>query len=355
MRNGNPDPGAPQQPRALPARAADSWRLYVGLGFSLVALVLALRDLDLAGVGGVIAAADWGLLGVALASYLVTVAIKAARWRLLLSVRTAPSLWRAFSVLSVGLLVNALAPARLGELVRAYLMGESESQSKAFVLGTIAVEKLVDLLSLFLAVALLLSQFVLPEWLIAPVQASSLLLVLLCIGVALLAWRGNLIVGPLNWLAGKGFLGWSGWLARQAEHGLQSLDVLSRPRLMLSLILWSLVILVLGASTNYLVCAALGLSLPVWAALFLLVVLQIGVAVPSSPGKIGVFHYLTVLALSVFGVPKETAMGCGVVLHLIVYLPTVLIGVWRLWRESITWERLTEAAGRLREAMRETR
>jgi uncharacterized protein (TIRG00374 family) len=357
MQNGNPDPGGSWREVPRPVGSGGSCSIYVGLGFSLVALALALRDVDLAGVGVVIGAADGRLLGLALGTYLLTVTIKAARWRLLLSMDAAPSLSRAFSVLSVGLLVNALAPARLGELVRVYMIGESESQSKAFVLGTIAVEKLLDLLGLFLAVALLLSQYVLPDWLIAPVHASSLVLASLCGFLFLLVWRRNLVMRTLNRVASKGLMGWPGWLVRQVEQGLQSLGVLSKPRLMFALLFWSLLVLVLGASTNYLVCAALGPSLPVWSALFLLVVLQVGVAVPSSPGKIGVFHYLTVLALSVFGVPREAALGCGVVLHLIVYVPTVLIGVWCLSRESFTWQKLTEAAGRLRESVssKETR
>jgi uncharacterized membrane protein YbhN (UPF0104 family) len=354
MQSGNPDSRGSWLRTRWPGVAAGGWRLYAGLGVSLVALTLALRDVDLAGVGAAIGATDGRLLGLALGSYLLTVTVKAVRWRLLLSMQTAPSLSRAFSVLSIGMLVNALVPARLGELVRAYLMGESASPSKAFVLGTIAVEKLLELSNFALAVALLLSQVALPVWLVEPVRASALVLVSLSIAVALLAWQRTLAVGALNWVAGKGLVG-PGWLARQTEQGLQSLDFLRRPRLMLGILFWTFVVLVLGASTNYLVCAALGLSLPVWAPLFLLVVLQAGVAVPSSPGKIGVFHYLTVLALSVFGVPREAALGCGVLLHLIIYLPTATIGVWCLWRESLTWRKLTEAAGRLKENAQETR
>jgi glycosyltransferase 2 family protein len=354
MHSGKPDSGGSGWRAHLPERVAGGWRFYAGLAFSLAALALAFRDVDLAGVGSAIGAADWRILGLALVSYLLTVMFKAARWQLLLSLRTASSLSRSFSVLSIGLLVNALVPARLGELVRAYLMGESTAQSKAFVLGTVAVEKILELLSLVLAVALLISQVVLPEWLIMPVQTSALILAGLCAGVALLAWRRNLLMRPLTWLAGRGVAGWSTWLARQTEQGLGSLDVLHKPGVVLGLVLWSLVILIVGASTNYLVCAALGLALPIWAALFMLVVLQVGVAVPSSPGKIGVFHYLTVLALSVFGVPREAALGCGIVLHLVVYLPTVLIGVYCLWRESLPWQKLTEAASRLKSAVQGT-
>ena len=336
-------------------RGAPGWRIVIGLGVSAAALALALRGVDLGLVGAAITAADGRLLILALGSYLLTMVAKAARWRLLLSVQTAPTLSRTFTVLTIGLLANALVPARLGEVVRAYLMGEREALSKAFVLGTIAIEKALDLALLTIASLLLLSQVALPDWLAGPVKASAAILTLLVAATILLMWNRKLAARAGDWLRTREFPGWFDWVLRQAEQALLSLRILERPRLSLALLAWTLAVLALGTSTNYLVLAAMGLSLPAWAPLFLLVVLLVGVAVPSSPGQIGVFHYLTVLALSVFGVPKEVALGCGVVLHLIVYVPTVLIGVWCLWRESLTWRSLTEAADSVRGSVRGAR
>ena len=84
MHSGNPDSRGSWWRARLPGEAAGGWRVYAGLGFSLLALALAFRDVDLAGVGVAIGAADWRLLSLALGSYLLTVAAKAARWRLLL-------------------------------------------------------------------------------------------------------------------------------------------------------------------------------------------------------------------------------------------------------------------------------
>ena len=50
---------------------------------------------------------------------------------------------------------------------------------------------------------------------------------------------------------------------------------------------------------------AFGFKLPAIAALFLLVVLQVGNSAVSVPGNLGVFHYLTVLALAVYGIDRE--------------------------------------------------
>ena len=90
---------------------------------------------------------------------------------------------------------------------------------------------------------------------------------------------------------------------------------------------------------------SLGIDVPLVAPLLLLVVLQIGVRVPSSPGSIGVFHYLSVLTLSVFGVEKDLAFSYGVLLHLVTYLPPSLLGIAYLGRSGYSLSRLRQAAG----------
>ena len=89
------------------------------------------------------------------------------------------------------------------------------------------------------------------------------------------------------------------------------------------------------------------MAVPFWASLLLLVVLQIGTSVPSSPGRIGVFQYLVILTLSIFAVDRNLALGYSVILYLAVYAPMLIIGCYCLWREKITWQKLERAAAML--------
>jgi len=136
----------------------------------------------------------------------------------------------------------------------------------------------------------------------------------------------------------------------QTRYGLASLVVVRRPRRLIGLIGWSLIVWLLSALTNHLAFLALELAMPVWAPLLLLVVLQVGVAVPSSPGRIGVFQYLTILTLALFSIEKEVALGYSVVLYLVVYAPIAVLGAWGFGHEKITWGRLVEAAARFSES-----
>ena len=122
------------------------------------------------------------------------------------------------------------------------------------------------------------------------------------------------------------------WGERIWGYGDRALGGLSALRSwQANLALWalSLLVLLLSASTNYLLFLAFGLQLPVAAALFVLVVLQVGTAPPSLPGKLGVFHYLAMLALSFFAVDRSVALGYAIALYAVALLSkVVLAGAW---------------------------
>jgi hypothetical protein len=59
-----------------------------------------------------------------------------------------------------------------------------------------------------------------------------------------------------------------------------------------------------------------------------------GVFVPPLPGNLGVFPYLCMLVLSLFGVNRETALVYGFVLQMVVYLPIIVFGSGCMVREN---------------------
>ena len=349
MRKKAPGEKSPPAPSALHRWGLGSWQLWIGISFSLFFLILALRGVNLRETVNALRRVNVLILVAAVVSFMLSVAAKSIRWQLLLGVRKAPSFGRTFSILSVGLMVNAFLPTRLGEFARAYLMGEAEADSKVYVLGTVAVEKVSDLLSLLLLVAVLLSQMALPEWLAGPARGTALILAILVPCFILLVWQRKFILRMVEQISHFVPASWRGWLMRQTSHGLASLEVMRSPRLLIGLFGCSIIVWTISALTNYLVFLSLRIAMPVWASLLLLAVLQIGTAVPSSPGSIGVFQYLVVLTLSIFALDKNVALGYSFVLYLVIFVPIALLGIWGLWHEKITWGKLTEALVRLSE------
>jgi uncharacterized membrane protein YbhN (UPF0104 family) len=300
------------------------WQIVLGSALGVALLLLAARDVDWAEVRSGILRADPRWVAVSLSTVLLTTAAKVARWVGLFPAGGRPGLPSLTRALLGGQLANAVLPARVGELARAYVVGAAEEISNATALGTIAAEKAFDVLFLLVCAGVAAALTPLPRWLdlgLAGMAAVGLLLVLLALvspertfGAWFRRW-GHLV----PWGIGE-------WLAGVVQRGLAGLVSLRRPRMALTACAWSAVIWTLAAGTNYLLFRAFDLRLPVGAAVFLLVLLHVGVAPPSSPGRLGVFHALTVLGLEAFAVDRSASLAYATVLHAIVYLPQVLLG-----------------------------
>jgi len=254
---------------------------------------------------------------------LMTTAAKVARWRVLLPPPHRPHLFPLTRALLIGQLGNALLPARAGDLARAHVAGSQAGESRALQLGSIAAEKAFDVLFLLICCGLAALTAPLPSWLTASLGGIAVLgLALFLVALALPERRFS------RWLEKQGEAEPTHLtrMVRVLQRAAAGLASLRQPTLAAAACAWSAVVWALAAGTNYLLFRAFDLQLPFGAALLLLAVLHIGVAPPSSPGKLGVFHALAVFGLSTFGVTGSVSLAYAAVLHAIVYLPQILLG-----------------------------
>jgi glycosyltransferase 2 family protein len=315
------------------------WQILLGLALSIGSIILAFQGVDFTQVLSAIAGAVPGYIALALAASVATLIAKAIRWKYLFHQRP-PSFKISFSITNIGSFINSILPARIGDLIRAYLMGEENHQSKVYVLGTIVVEKIFDLIFIVISIGILLPQIVFPTWVSRPSELTAIFVLAFIIAGGVIAWKREMVLHQLEVWSKFLPARWRAPVLRQTGNLLTSLECVRNFKQLVLIFAWTLVIWVLGFGTNLLVFWAMGLPLSILPAIFLLVVLQVGVAVPSSPGRIGVFHYLTVLALSVFAIDKGVALSCGIILHLIVYVPLTILGAFYIWQEKISWSRI---------------
>lgn len=301
-----------------------------GLAISLICLWLALRDLDGQAVLNSLRQAQPGWTALALLSILVTNLAKAARWRLLFfpQHRHLPTL-SLFGILLSGQAVTLAIPLRGGELVRAFLVGERFGESKTQTLATIAVEKISDLAMLALCILALTPALVATAGAnpLTARRGSLLLVTLILLAGAIIAlrWRQRWLAlarALLQRLPNERGLRWLGLL----DAALRGLNALRYPTIVLKISLWSLLVWLLAGATNYLTLLALHLPGDWIVSFALLAVLQAGIAVPSSPGKIGVFQYLCQLTLAWFGFEPEAGFAVGILLYAVAPLTLMIVG-----------------------------
>ncbi|HAL61306.1 MAG TPA: hypothetical protein DCP08_02740 [Chloroflexi bacterium] len=323
-------------------------RLALGSLLGLLLLLIAFRDVDMEQVMKAVRGTQPAWLLLALLSVLFTLAGKAYRWKWLFHPREADlAFWQLFRVLLVGMALNAALPARVGELARAYLVGELEERSKASVLATIVVEKTLEAIMLLVSLAFLLAVISLPTWLSRSKLAAAVLLAALSIALILIARNRERVTGWLHRLSIFIPSSFVKSLIQKVMVALEGVDSLGSWRV----VAWSLglsaAIWAVAASTNWLVLSSMGIVAPWWSSLLLLVVLQVGAAIPTSPGRVGVFHYLGYFTLTAIGIEGGRALAYSVVLHLVVFLPMMVLGGFFTWKAGYQLFRLAEREGPL--------
>lgn len=306
------------------------WRLLVGLTLSALCLYLALRGISLAALQEALATARWDRVAAAVGLVLAGTFLKAWRWRALFYPQTI-GYAHAWAIFVIGQMLNAVLPARAGEIGRIYLLGEVETVSRARVLSTVIVEKMVDLVMLalsYLLVALWLPKtpLGLPEWLRQAGAGLVPLVVLAIAGLLLFAYAGRPLWRFFQRLLNPLSLPWQSRAERAMGQALTGFESLRHWQVGLQVWSASLLVWLLSALTNLWLFRAFGLDLPASVALFLLVVLMIGVSVPPLPGNLGVFPYLCQITLSLLGTSREAALIYGLALQVTIYLPLIIVG-----------------------------
>lgn len=309
------------------------WQPLLGLAVGAGLVALAARGIDAGSVWTAISRARPGPVAGTLLLVLATTAAKVGRWWALFPPTDRPSLPALARALLVGQLVNAILPLRAGEVARAALAGGGSGPASATALGTVAAEKTFDVLLLLLASGLAAVSTPLPPWIGLPLATLAVVgLMVFLIAAALpptrlIAWaeaRAGLL--PTRWRES---------LLAALRRGLEGLSVLRCPRRAGLAVGWSALVWTLATATNGVLFHAFGLRLPPGAAVWLLVLLHIGIAPPSSPTRLGVFHALAVWGLSTFGVDRAVGMAYGTLLHALVYGPQLVLGglamIW-IWK-----------------------
>ena len=311
---------------------------------TVVFLYLAFRGTDVASLLEAMRRANYVWIFVNLIVLLAAHVLRAWRWRYLLEpMKRGIGLRNLFSGVMVGYMTNNVLP-RAGELVRPYLIGRLESISKGAALGTIVVERIMDILSFLLLVAAmpLLYSGPLTEsfpWL---TQAGVMLTCILVPAIALLIalmirrdWTDRLLGLVTRLLPDR--------LARRVQGLFHSfLDgflFVKNPRNFLVIFILSVLIWLLYALMNYAALLAFGLGSAVGlrGAIVVLAISSIGIAIPT-PGSTGTYHaFASQTLIRLYAVDQATALGFATVSHAVGYIMATVIGLYFFLKDKVSF------------------
>ena len=159
------------------------------------------------------------------------------------------------------------------------------------------------------------------------------MIVAIVIGGILLSWRPQWLTRSARHLLRSVLPNqWAATLSELLERLASGFAAVRRPRRMVSLFLWSLLIWSTNAAAFWVGFAAFHIDVPWTAAVVVQGTVTLGIALPSSPGFFGPFEAATRVALTSYGVAPAAAAAYAVPFHLSAYfVPMTLLGLWSLW------------------------
>jgi len=317
------------------------WKFLLGIFISVAFLVYAFSQVDYVEVVRAFSGVTYIWTLPMMISVLITMAIRAGRWRLLLKPVRSLSVSTLFASVMIGFMANNLLPARIGEIVRAVSLSRKHQLSRSSVFATVIAERVFDSLSLLLIFWLTFIVIDYPGELKNVAFAVFLFTCVIIVFLYLLRAKTDLGVRLVCVPIGK----FSSGLAGKAEQILRQfasgLTFLTAPGSLLIIFLYSVFLWAFTAVSGYLIFIAFDLYPGIWAAFILLFVTVLAVSLPSSPGYIGTFHAACIIAFNLIGtlglfqeeVSNSVALSYSVVLWSCQFFPVTLVGLYYLKRE----------------------
>ena len=338
---------------------SNGWRRYLPwLNLILIVVLISAgfwylsSRIGLAAIAETIAAGEMGYVLLAAAIMVLTIVIKGFRWQLMFTASPTPIRFStAFWATALGQYVNLIIPFfRLGEVARLYALNQETGTAPAQTLGTLVLEKTLELIFFGLTVVAIVPFVILPD---AVSQSWPVLVavpIVLLIALILLAYRTRwiielwrMVIAPLPDRLNQR-------LERVMTLGLEGLSSLRNKRLSMFLILLSLVIAVLSVLLSYALFPALDLPLTILDASLVHIVVTLAITPPSTPAKIGVFNGAAALLLWSLGLTDEAAIASyAILLYLVVVVPQVTLGIVAASRSSWRWQTAMRALERQEE------
>jgi hypothetical protein len=257
----------------------------------------------------------------------------------------AVSVKRLFPVVVIGYMGNNVYPARMGEVLRSYVLRRNEQVPMSASLATVVLERLFDGLVMLLFVFVTLPFVELPAFLRATVIIFSVLFLVALAVFFVVAMRPERTARVYSWLVDRLLPG--RW--RERVHGIfdgfvVGLQSLRSPRDSL-LIFATSTLIWLGETLKYwFVMHAFPFEVPFYVLMLMTAVVNLATTIPSTPGYVGTFDAPGIAILTQFGVPQAIATGYTIVLHITLWLPITVLGAYFMLRQSIGWADLDRAA-----------
>ena len=308
------------------------WYLALTVILAATLLVLAIRGVSWQEMLQTLRQAEPKYLALIIGVGSLSIFIRGMRWGVLISAENKVNPFTMFWATSVGYVGNTFLPARAGEVIRSVMLGARTGIAKSYILATAITERIFDVVTLVLiGVVVVPGIGSLPDWLPQAMRVMGILGVAAIVFLLLLPRMRGLatrLVSKLP-LPEK----WRSKIDHLLHDFLLGAEAFIHPGRAAGFLGLTVLVWLLDATGAVLMSRALNLHFTYPQAFLLLVAMGLSSAIPSTPGYVGIYQFVAVTLLPLYGATRSEALTYILALQASTVLTILVwgtIGFWRL-------------------------
>jgi len=315
------------------------WIFVFGLNLEVFGKEIKYSGIDFAAVAGALKEANYIYIIPYMIIYALVYYFRALRWKYFMYPIKNIKIGTLFTTTMIGFMGNCILPARAGEVVRPVVIGIKEGVSKSASFATIVVERVFDLCTLLLFSFIMLMNFSfadtgkgnLNEQFKGIGTAVGLMAMCLVLFLVALKFKSELVISLLR----KIFFFIPEKIMEKFLSVIDSfivgLGVLQNVKHLFYSSILSVAVWFAMAASFYAMFPAFNLDLPFSSSFVIMILIALGVALPSSPGFIGIYQVACEMALKIVNVEPTVAKSYAIAMWTLNMIPTIIVGLIFLW------------------------
>jgi hypothetical protein len=317
-------------------------KLIVGLIISAGFIYLSFRNVQLGEVAEKLGNIDYKYIFYLFFISIISLFLRSKRWAVIISPIEKIPQKVLFPISCVGIMATVLFPMRIGEIMRPYLLSNKSKVSLSPGLATIFIERTFDLISLFIVSIIMMLSTDLPSWVMGAGWGFLATIVALIGFIIFYYFKADvalkLIYPILKRLSTKHAQKINDILTAFKE----GFSIIANPRLLLYTFSLSILVWGCGVLSTYCMLRSVHIETPFIVAIVVFVITTLGISLPTAPGFVGNIQYGSILALSLYNIPKEDALAFSFVYQIVGIGLVIVIGLLCLPAVDISFKTMKE-------------
>jgi glycosyltransferase 2 family protein len=316
-----------------------SWRGLIALALTAGLLWWALKDVHWGDFWHHVRGANVGLVILSAAVCTLVFPLRALRWRPILD-PVAPklpygALWRATAI---GFMANNILPTgRAGEIIRPWVLARETGVPFSTAFASLVVDRVFDAVTVILLVAVALLDPSRPAGFSVSMFATTTVAIILGIGISLYAivFFPEQLIRVFELLARRVAPSFEERGRAMLRSFADGLSILRHPKRFAVIFGWALALWLVQPLAFWIMFEAIGIDVPISAALLVQGMIVFAVSVPSTPGFFGPFEFAAKVGLGLYGVSETLAVAWALTFHMVSLVPITVIGLYYMARSGL--------------------